>query len=241
MADAHGLEYTPLDDALAAGVTCVPMDPEQQADVKARLERDYLAGAILAEEYTRLRRQLHESASVQESVPEPADLPRQVAGDPLVGFQSAVSAGADPVTGAHLASWGRRAAGWFVDVLVLLGVWVATFAWAFTTEDPVTGEISDAAAVVIIVVFLFGAPLYQWIMIGRWGQTLGKMALGIRVVRNENANRVSYPRALGRASSVWMLGIFSLPLLLAYLWPLWDRRNQTLYDKMASTIVVRDR
>jgi uncharacterized RDD family membrane protein YckC len=30
-----------------------------------------------------------------------------------------------------------------------------------------------------------------------------------------------------------------LPLLLAYLWPIWDRRNQTLYDKMAGTIVVR--
>jgi hypothetical protein len=28
-------------------------------------------------------------------------------------------------------------------------------------------------------------------------------------------------------------------LLLAYLWPLWDKRNQTLYDKIVSTIVVR--
>jgi len=128
-----------------------------------------------------------------------------------------VPTGADPVTGAHLASWGRRAAGWFVDVLVLIGVWVATFVWALTTEDPVTGEISDTAAVVILVVLFLGPPLYDWVMIGRWGQTLGKMAVGIRVVRNEDADRVSYPRALGRAVSVWVLGIFSLPLLLAYL------------------------
>jgi uncharacterized RDD family membrane protein YckC len=35
--------------------------------------------------------------------------------------------------------------------------------------------------------------------------------------------------------------LLGLPLLLAYLWPLWDKRNQTLYDKMASTLVVRDR
>jgi len=217
------------------------MDPQQHADAKARLERDYLAGAISAEEYTRLRRQLHESASAQESVPEHESLPTHVAGDPLTGFQVAASADADPVTGAHLASWGRRAAGWFVDLMVFFGVWVATFAWAFTTEDSVTGEISDAAAVVIIVVFLFGAPLYQWLMIGRWGQTLGKMALGIRVVRSEDADRVSFGRALGRALSFWVLGLFGLPLLLAYLWPLWDKRNQTLYDKMASTIVVRDR
>ncbi|MBM2823396.1 MAG: hypothetical protein HW413_2142 [Thermoleophilia bacterium] len=229
------------------------MDPEQHADAKARLERDYLAGAISAEEYTRLRRQLHESASAQEGVQEQEKVqeqessPAQVAGDPLAGFQGAVPAGADPVTGAHLASWGRRAAGWFVDVMVLLGAWVAIFAWASTTEeDPATGEWSATAGFVFFVVFFLGPPLYQWLMIGRWGQTLGKMALGIRVVRSEDADRVSYPRALGRASSLWVLGTFGwillgLPLLLAYLWPLWDKRNQTLYDKMASTIVVKDR
>jgi len=222
------------------------MDPQQHADAKARLERDYLAGAISADEYTRLRRQLHESASAQESVPEHESLPTHVAGDPLTGFRVAATADADPVTRARLASWGGRAAGWFVDVMVLLGVWGATFVWAFTTEDPATDEISDTAALVIFVVLFLGPPLYQWLMIGRWGQTLGKMALGIRVVRSEDADRVSYGRALGRASSLWVLGIFGslllgLPLLLAYLWPLWDRRNQTLYDKMASTIVVRDR
>ncbi len=81
--------------------------------------------------------------------------------------------------------------------------------------------------------------LYQWLMVGRWGQTLGKMALGIRVVRAEDAGPVGYARAAGRVAAVWLLGIFVLPLLLAYLWPLWDRRNQTLYDKLASTIVVR--
>ena len=136
-----------------------------------RLQRDYLAGAISAEEYTRLRRELHESVSGQESAPEHGSLPGQVAGDSLTGFQGAVPTGADPVTGAHLASWGRRAAGWFVDVMVLLGAWVATFAWAFTTEDPATDEISDTAALVIFVVLFFGPPLYQWLMIGRWGQS----------------------------------------------------------------------
>jgi uncharacterized RDD family membrane protein YckC len=216
------------------------MDPEQHADAKARLERDYLAGAISAEEYTRLRRQL-ETSWERASEQVYGSFPEQVAAHPLAGFQGAVSADADPVTGAQLASWGRRAAAWFVDALVLLGVWIATFIWAFTTEDPETAEISDTAALVIFVVIFLGPPLYEWLMIGRWGQTLGKMALGIRVVRSEDANRVSYAIALGRALSVWVLGILSLPLLLAYLWPLWDRRNQTLYDKMASTVVVRDR
>jgi len=226
------------------------MDPEQEAEARARLEQDYLAGAISAEDYTRLRRQLHESVSGQESVheiveaqeqeevPEQESVPTQVASDSLAGAQGAVPAGADPVTGAHLASWGRRAAAWFVDLMVLgFALWVAPFALAFTTEDSGTDEIT-------VAVLLLGPPLYQWLMIGWSGQTLGKAALGIRVVRSEDADRVSYPRALGRASSLWVFWTFGwlllgLPLLLAYLWPLWNTRNQTLYDKMASTIVVK--
>jgi uncharacterized RDD family membrane protein YckC len=86
---------------------------------------------------------------------------------------------------------------------------------------------------------IFASPVYQWLMIGKWGQTVGKMALGIKVLRSEDASRVSYARALGRAASIALLGIFSLPLLLAYLWPLWDKRNQTLYDKMTSTVVAK--
>lgn len=227
------------------------MGPEEHAEAKARLERDYLAGAISAEEYTRLRRQLHESVSEQEAVHEVVEAPEQVeireqesvptrvASDSLAGAQGAVPAGADPVTGALLARWGRRAAAWFVDLMVLgFALWVADSALVFTTDDSWTDEIT-------VAVLLFGPPLYQWLMIGWSGQTLGKAALGIRVVRSEDADRVSYPRALGRASSLWVFWTFGwlllgVPLLLAYLWPLWNTRNQTLYDKMASTIVVKD-
>jgi len=215
------------------------MDPERLEDARARLERDYMAGAISADEYTRLRRQLHEGSSTQESEPEP-DAFSAREDHPRVRFHPDVLYDADPVTGAPLASWGRRAGGWFVDVLVYIGAWTAVFFWSFTTEDAVTGEISDAAAAVTSIVLFLGPTLYQWLMVGRWGQTLGKMAVGIRVLRSEDAVRVSYLRALGRAASVWVLGLLVLPLLLAYLWPLWDRRNQTLYDKMASTIVVVD-
>jgi uncharacterized RDD family membrane protein YckC len=143
------------------------------------------------------------------------------------------------VTGAQLASWGRRFVAALVDVLVVVAIWVPTFAWAFTTEDPVTGEISDPAGLMVFLVVFVGGPIYQWVMVGQWGQTLGKMALGVKVLRGEDAGRVGYARSLGRLASVFFLGILWLPLLLAYLWPLWDRRNQTLYDKMANTIVVR--
>lgn len=147
--------------------------------------------------------------------------------------------GVDPVTAAQLAGYGRRLASGIVDLLVIVTVWAITFGWAITTEDPATEEISDAAAIVFLVVFVCATPLYQWLMIGTWGRTLGKMALATKVVRSEDALRVSYRRALGRAASFELLGVFTLPLFLAFLWPLWDDRRQTLYDKMANTIVIR--
>jgi uncharacterized RDD family membrane protein YckC len=74
-----------------------------------------------------------------------------------------------------------------------------------------------------------------------WGQTLGKMALGVRVVQAADGERVGYGRALARVACVWVLGLFVVPLLLAYLWPLWDERNQTLYNKLVDTAVVKVR
>ena len=126
-----------------------------------------------------------------------------------------------------------------LDWLILIGVMVAVGVWAFATADPVTDVPGAAEAFVFFLAILVLPSVYQWLMVGRWGQTLGKMALGVRVVRAEDASRVAYARSAGRVASAWLLGIFTLPLLLAYLWPLWDRRNQTLYDKMVNTIVVR--
>ena len=200
------------------------MDRESDQDARARLERDYLAGSISADEYTRLRRQLHEGLSEPEDVSERERPP---------------SSGGDPVTGLRLASWGRRGLAFLLDWLILIGVMVAVGVWAFATADPVTDVPGAAEAFVFFLAILVLPSVYQWLMVGRWGQTLGKMALGVRVVRAEDASRVAYARSAGRVASAWLLGIFTLPLLLAYLWPLWDRRNQTLYDKMVNTIVVR--
>lgn len=218
------------------------MDDEQYAAARERLERDYISGAIDAEEYTRLRRQLHETGALELEAARQEqshgwDAERATADDPPIGFRR-LPFDPDPVTGAPLASWGRRAGAWFVDALVYVGAIVAVVLWSTTTEDPRTGEPSDFAALLTSVTIFLGPTLYQWLTIGRWGQTLGKMAVGIVVVRSQDAGRVSYPRALGRAASVLLLGLLLLPILLAYLWPLWDRRNQTIYDKMASTIVV---
>jgi uncharacterized RDD family membrane protein YckC len=70
---------------------------------------------------------------------------------------------------------------------------------------------------------------------GETGQTLGKRALGIRVVDQRAGGSIGPVRAfiryVGRIVS-------SLVVFLGYLWMLWDPEKQTWHDKMAGSVVV---
>ena len=70
---------------------------------------------------------------------------------------------------------------------------------------------------------------------GPTGQTLGKRALGIRVIDFAGGGPIGYGRAfiryLGRIVS-------SIPLYLGDLWMLWDKEKQAWQDKFASSVVV---
>ena len=65
---------------------------------------------------------------------------------------------------------------------------------------------------------------------GPSGQTLGKRALGIRVIDLRAGGPIGYGRAVVR-----YLGriISTIPLFLGYFWMLWDGERQTWHDKFA--------
>jgi len=85
--------------------------------------------------------------------------------------------------------------------------------------------------------------LYDWLQHAKWGQTVGKRALSIRVVSAYDRSPVSGSAAARRAATfalapmVPFVGTFFY--LLNVLWQLWDRRRQCLHDKVANTVVVR--
>ena len=79
------------------------------------------------------------------------------------------------------------------------------------------------------------ALIYFTVLIGESGQTIGKMLLGVRVVRTDGSS-VSYPRALGRAFGYY---VSSLLFSLGFIWAAFDRRNQAWHDKLADTLVIR--
>ena len=78
--------------------------------------------------------------------------------------------------------------------------------------------------------------LYYWLFTGLKGQTLGKMAVGIKVV-----NAAGSVPGLGRAALREVPGkiVSSIAIYLGFLWIIWDGRKQGWHDKIASTYVVR--
>ena len=82
---------------------------------------------------------------------------------------------------------------------------------------------------------------YITIMLSQRGQTVGNMAVHTRVVDSRTGGPINAGKALGRWASEFVLAIlFFIPWVVDVLWPLWDRDNQTLHDKMAGTVVLRD-
>ncbi len=113
-----------------------------------------------------------------------------------------------------------------------------------------SGFASASAGVVIVVLFIgwiAAAILYQPLIMAKTnGKTFGKMATGIRVVR-VNGERTDFGFSALRQVVVigllfgWVGSFFlGIPLLLDYLWPLWDSENRALHDMLVQTRVVRD-
>jgi len=103
---------------------------------------------------------------------------------------------------------------------------------------------------------LFGIALaYYWVQHALWGATVGKRAFGIRVVRAADRSRLGVSAAgiraagflAGPAIFLLLTSVFPVSILGGVLWaadaglPLVDSRAQSLHDKLAGTIVVRQR
>ncbi|MER5443742.1 RDD family protein [Streptomyces sp. NPDC002790] len=83
--------------------------------------------------------------------------------------------------------------------------------------------------------------LYEWLMISLVGATLGKLAVGLRVLKAENGAKPGLTSGFLR----WvipMVGAFAcgIGMLVVYLSPFWDKsgRKQGWHDKVAGTVVV---
>ena len=144
----------------------------------------------------------------------------------------------------ELAGVGSRLLARIIDALVFI---VPVVVWAIATID--FDDNSDEAAGIPIgstLLFLAIGLIYEVWMIAAKGQTLGKMATRIKVIRADNGelpgwsnafNRWLLPGFFGAASA--FIPIVGLVSLLIYLSLLWGKNRQGWHDMVAKTLVVK--
>lgn len=161
-----------------------------------------------------------------------------------------------------LASWGVRAGARILDAIIIQAVTVPLFFLAFvpflgamgvavgsvpegSDPDPnlVAGAFFSFFALILVVVLVATVLqiAYEVVLTARWGMTLGKRVVGIRVRAIDVDRLPNWQESFFRAGVIFLgalvgSGVFSL---IDYLWPLWDKPfQQTLHDKVAKTTVV---
>jgi uncharacterized RDD family membrane protein YckC len=146
-------------------------------------------------------------------------------------------------------AFGRRFAASFIDGLVCYalsfvgGLIIGIFFGVATGVGGGVGGGSQGASPTMLIAQFLGAGVGMLIgfayyvgMLCAFGQTLGKMALGIRVVGPDGGKPVFWRAAvreiIGKLISAFLF-------CLGYLWMLWDSEQQTWHDKLAGTHVER--
>lgn len=141
----------------------------------------------------------------------------------------------------RLASVGQRFAARLIDTLGLGVVFLAALVLA-GVDFGETGEGLSGAWTFggILLGLLYEVPSTALV-----GQTLGKAAMRIRIVRAEDGGIPGFSRAGLRYLVPFLLGMLPIPLVallatsIATLWFIWDPRRQSVPDKAARTLVVR--
>ncbi|MGF1432238.1 RDD family protein [Kitasatospora sp. LaBMicrA B282] len=180
--------------------------------------------------------------------------------------QAAAPYGYAPAAPPVLASWGARVGAYIIDSLVVfvpfmicyfIGIAmvvssVATSVPTCTTPDPsdpssvpictpinagATTSLSGGGLAIILVgaVLTLGLGIWQLVREGQ-GQSLGKKAVGIRLVREIDGQPLGFGMAFVRKLAHFL---DSFLCGLGYLWPLWDDKGQCFADKVTSSLVIR--
>jgi uncharacterized RDD family membrane protein YckC len=138
------------------------------------------------------------------------------------GYGTPPSYGASPGAwqGPPLASWGTRAGGFLID-LVISGV--VQFVFGLISED-----LGRFAGFVVFLVFGY--------MTGTTGQTPGRQVVGVKILREADGQPLGPVQGIVRS----ILHILdALPILLGFFWPLWDPKNQTFADKIIKSVAIK--
>ena len=155
------------------------------------------------------------------------------------GFATAQAAG-------RAAEYPARVGAAVVDAFVRFGI-ILAIALPIVLATGIDASEDEDGVLTAVLIGAAVALTYAPIMMTRTGgQTVGHRATSTRIVQAADGAPVVGGAAVVREVLVkgllieFLAGslLFGIPVLLNYLWPLWDERNDALHDKICGTRVV---
>jgi uncharacterized RDD family membrane protein YckC len=143
-----------------------------------------------------------------------------------------------PVATGDVHVTGRRVLAIIVDGLVL-GVLFWVLSLIFGTSSAEGGMASASLGTLGTLLYAILAFAYFTLLEGNRGQTLGKMLLGIKVVREDNGEVPGLGAAAIR-TVLRLIDVLPFAYLVGYISILITSKNQRLGDMAANTLVVRN-
>jgi uncharacterized RDD family membrane protein YckC len=143
----------------------------------------------------------------------------------------------EPTAAMDIHVTGRRILAIIVDGLLLSVLfWVMSILFGSSSAEG--GQVSASMTGLPFVLYLLIVFAYFTLMEGYLGQTVGKMLLGIKVIREDNGE---VPGLKGAAIRTILRLIDVLPFayLVGFIAVLISAKNQRLGDMAANTLVVR--
>jgi uncharacterized RDD family membrane protein YckC len=96
-------------------------------------------------------------------------------------------------------------------------------------------SIHIALLTVLFVLVALAYTIYNRWILGGQGQSLGKRAMGIKLIGEETGQPIGTLMALVRDICH---ALDSLACYIGWLFPLWDAKRQTFADKIMRTVVI---
>lgn len=176
----------------------------------------------------------------QASGTPPPPPPTEAAGDPADASnrKTVTVAGIQRSLASPLSRLGARLIDTVIYVIVVVIAAIVLVVGFDVDSD-------DSGVAFVLAITGLGALvgiLYEITLVATRGQTLGKMATGIVVIRSDSGSLPGWGKATGRWALPAVLGfipiIGGLVALVCYLSLTWGRNHQGWHDKVAGTYVV---
>ncbi|MFN7210320.1 MAG: RDD family protein [Aggregatilineales bacterium] len=195
-------------------------------------KRDFLGKALERDPFHKEARYALERLNLlSRSAIEPLDIFAQSSAPPYK---------AKPEAGSLYASFTARLIALLIDsaILFVIGTVIGFIYGALVPPPTSLPQFQQQTLIANLIGLATSTLYYIYFLTNRDGQTPGKAAMGIRIVRLDGQPLTAWDAIL---RNVIGYTISALILLIGYLWVLIDDKRQGWHDKLARTVVVNVR